>query len=140
MLVPSDVRRQLVPERDGEALYLVMGTDGRLCMYPELHYEELATRDPSELTPDLDTLAYIRMNVGTATKIEVDKQGRVLLPDRVLKRARIDKEVTLVGAIDHLELWQRSDWQAYRDELDTRRAELSLKARQARRTSPPKED
>jgi MraZ protein len=134
LLVPSDVRKQIDPARDGEAFFLVIGTDGRLCLYPERHYEALVSRDPSELTPDLDTLAYDRMNLGMASRIEWDKQGRVLLPDRVLKRAGVGKDVTLVGVRDHLELWQRSEWEAERDALENRRAELALKARQARQT------
>ena len=41
MLVPSDVRKQLDPDEDGEAFFLVFGTDGRLSLYPERHYEVL---------------------------------------------------------------------------------------------------
>ena len=134
MLIPADVRRQLDPERDGEAFFVISGTDGRLCLYPERHYEALVSRDLTELTPDLDKLAYDRMTLGMASRVEWDKQGRVLFNERVLKRAGIGKEVTLVGCNDHLELWPRADWQAEREALETRRQELALKARQSRQT------
>ena len=101
-LVPSEVRKKLDPERDGEAFFLVTGRDGRLWLYPERHYELLVSRDPSELTPSEDTLAFDRLMLGLASRVEWDKQGRVLLPDKALKRAGIGKEVTLVGARDHL--------------------------------------
>jgi len=136
MLVPLAVRKKIDPERDGEGFYLVFGDGGRLFLYPERYYEQLVSRDPRELTPDEDTLAYDRLNLGLAETIEWDKQGRVLLPDWMLKDAGVGREVTLVGVRDHLELWDRSDWEAERKKLDARRAELSLKARQARQTPP----
>jgi len=132
MLIPSDIRRQLVPDRDGEAFFLVYGVDGRLWLYPERVYEQLVSRDPSELTPDEDSLAYDRWNLGMAGRIEWDKQGRVLFPEKFLKRSGLGKDVTLVGVRDHLELWSRSDWEVERETLNARRAELALKARQAR--------
>jgi MraZ protein len=139
MLVPSDIRRQLDPGRDGEAFFIVFGVDGRLWLYPERYYEQLVSRDPSELTPDDDSLAYDRWNLGMAGRIEWDKQGRVLFPDKFLKRSGVGKEVTLVGVRDHLELWSRGDWEVEREALAARRAEVALKARLARQ-APSKEE
>ena len=136
ILVPSEVRKKLDPERDGEAFFLVTGRDGRLWLYPERHYEQLVSRDPSELTPSEDTLAFDRLMLGLASRVEWDKQGRVLLPDKALKRAGIGKEVTLVGARDHLELWNRADWESEREQLETRRRDLVEKIRRERETPP----
>jgi MraZ protein len=136
ILVPSEVRKKLDPERDGEAFFLVTGRDGRLWLYPERHYEQLVSRDPTELTPSEDTLAFDRMMLGLASRVEWDKQGRVLLPDKALRRAGIGKEVTLVGARDHLELWSRSDWESYAQQLEARRPDVVEKIRQARQNPP----
>ena len=136
ILVPSEVRKKLDPDRDGEAFFLVTGRDGRLWLYPERHYELLVSRDPSELTPSEDTLAFDRLMLGLASRVEWDKQGRVLLPDKALKRAGIGKEVTLVGARDHLELWNRADWESEREQLETRRRDLVEKIRQERDKPP----
>jgi len=137
ILVPSEVRKKLDPERDGEAFFLVTGRDGRLWLYPERHYELLVSRDPSELTPSEDTLAFDRLMLGLASRVEWDKQGRVLLPDRALRRAGIGKEVTLVGARDHLEIWNRSEWETERDQLEARRRDLVEKIRHDREKPTP---
>jgi len=137
MLVPSEIRKQIDSQRDGEAFFLVMGVDGRPWLYPERYYEQLVSRDPGELTPTQDVLDYDRMNLGMASRLEWDKQGRVLFPDKVLKRSGIAKEVTLVGNRDHLELWDRSQWEAERERLSARREEIALRIRQARRAEPP---
>jgi len=135
MLVPSDVRRQIDSTRDGEAFFCVFGVDGRPWLYPERHYEELVSVVPSELTPDADSLAYDRMNLGMASRIEWDKQGRILFPEKFLKRSGVGKDVTLLGVRDHLELWARADWEAEREALNARRAEIALRNRTAKR--PP---
>ena len=137
ILVPSEVRKKLEPERDGDAFFLVTGRDGRLWLYPERYYESLVSRDPADLLPSKDTLDLDRMLLGLATRIEWDKQGRMLLPAAQLKRAGIGKEVTLVGVRDHLELWARKDWETERERLEARREDVIEKIRRERQLNTP---
>ena len=52
------------------------------------------------------------------------------MPEKALRRASIEKEVTLIGSRDHLELWNRADWEARHEELLKRSAEIFARARQ----------
>jgi MraZ protein len=132
MLVPSEVRKSIDPERDGEAFFLVMGVNRVPWLYPERYYEQLVSRDPGDVTPDEEKLAFDQMNFAMASRLEWDKQGRVLIPDKTLKRTGTGKEVTLIGVRDHLELWNRSDWEARREQLLNRSSEVARLAKQAR--------
>jgi len=132
MLVPSDIRKQINPGRDGDAFFLVPGVNDRPWLYVERYYEELVNRQRRELTPDEDQLAYDRMNLAMAFRLEWDKQGRILFPEKWFKRAGISRDITLIGSADHLELWNRSDWEVERELLNAKRAEIALKVRQAR--------
>jgi MraZ protein len=132
MLVPSEVRRAIDPERDGEAFFLIMGINRVPWLYPERYYESLVARDPGEMTPGEDALAYDQMNFAMASRLEWDKQGRVLFPEKTLRRTSLGRDVTLIGVRDHLELWNRSDWENHREALLARSAEIALKAKQAR--------
>lgn len=116
-LIPAEIRKKMDPERDGQAFFLVIGPDKRPWIYPERFYESLVSAEPAELTPGRDRLAYDRRVFGTAAFLEPDKQGRVLIPDAVRKRTALDKEVTLVGVRDHLEIWNRPEWEAERERL-----------------------
>ena len=129
LLIPSDHRRKIVPQRDGDAFYLVEGVNDKLWLYPELYYDSLTTQQQNELMPDEDALAYDHWNLGSAERIEWDKTGRILIPENYLKNARLGKEVMLVGARDHLELWNRSDWSRYLESLRQRKAEIAVKNR-----------
>ena len=45
--------------------------------------------------------------------MELDSQGRLLLNERLRKRAGLKEDVTLVGVRDHIELWNTPDWEQY---------------------------
>jgi MraZ protein len=136
--IPSEVRKQLNPERDGSAFFLIVGINRKLWFYADKYYESLVSEQKQEVTPGEDALLFDQMNFSMADKREWDTQGRIVVPDKLLKRTGTNKEVTLIGARDHLELWNRADWEAWELELDRRRADIAQNARQARQT-PPRE-
>ena len=49
---------------------------------------------------------------------ELDKQGRIVIPRRLLERAGIGREVTVAGVYDHLEIWDRADWREQLHEVE----------------------
>jgi MraZ protein len=69
--------------------------------------------------------------------LETDNQGRILLPDRLLKRAGIEKEVTLIGVQDHLELWNRRDFEEFENSQWEHLAENRARALQELRAFAP---
>jgi MraZ protein len=136
LLIPSEIRRQLEPERDGDAFFVIVGTNRKLWFYSEKYYYELVSRQRTEAIPDLDLLSFDQSTFARASRVEWDKQGRVVVPDKTLKKTETNKEVTLIGVRDHLELWNRADWEAWEEELDRRQVEIALKAKQARQMLP----
>ena len=132
MLVPAEIRKALIPERDGEAFFLVTGVNRILWLYPEKYYEELVAQYPIDILPGLEGLEFDQSHFAMANRLEWDKQGRVLIPDKTLRRIGLNREVTLIGVRDHLELWDREAWNVHREGLLNRQAEVALKARQAR--------
>jgi MraZ protein len=133
LLVPSEIRKQLEPDRDGDGFFLIVGINRKPWLYASKFYEQLFLQQLSEITPGEEALMFDQMNFAMASRIEWDNQGRVVLPDKTLKRTETTKDVTLIGARDHLELWNRADWEAWEIELDRRRAEIAQKAKQARK-------
>jgi len=135
LLTPAEVRRS-IPSEHGESFYLIMGINRVPWLYCERYYEELVMQVPTEMIPGEDMLAFDQMVFGMASKLAWDKQGRIVIPDRMVKRAGLGKDVTLVGVKDHLELWPRAAWEARREELEKRALEVFARARQARQGPP----
>jgi MraZ protein len=130
MLVPAEIRRAIDPETDGEAFFLVPGVNGRPWLYPERPYEQFALRSVSEIAPEEDLLAFDMVNFAMATRLEWDKQGRILIPEKVLRKSGLGREVTVLGVKDHVEIWNRSDWEQQEQELDRTRPEIAMRGRQ----------
>jgi MraZ protein len=137
--VPSDIRKAINPQIYGDAFFLIGGINQVPWLYPERYYEDLVTQVTPEITPGEDLLAFDQINFALATKLPLDDQGRLSFREKTMKRTRINREVTLIGVRDHLELWNRADWETRREFLEARASEIALRAKQARQ-SPKKPD
>lgn len=113
ILVSNKLRNQIDVDKHGGSFYLVLGANGILCLYPEKYFEQVALAAASESTPPDESVAFERMSFALASKMELDRQGRLLLNERLRKRAGLKERVTLVGVRDHIELWNSEDWQRY---------------------------
>lgn len=133
LLIPADIRKAIQPDVHGEAFFLIVGINKVPWLYPERYYEQLVSETtPSEITPGEDLLAFDQMNFAMASRLPWDKQGRLLIPDKTLRRTGLGREVTLIGVRDHLQLWNRADWDNRRQALEARASEIALRAKQAR--------
>ncbi len=130
MSIPSQIRHQMDPERDGTRFYLVPGArPGTLSLFPEHAFRRRQQSWPSPEIPHEDLLNYSQVFFSMATLLEVDKQGRVLLPDRPLGHVGIGREVYITGAGDHLDLWNKADYERFFEENWSRYADLQHRAR-----------
>lgn len=112
LLIPAEVRKQLSTERDGDAFFLVVGTERKIWFLPEKLYYSYSHQSPGSMTPSADALKFNRAYFANAARAEWDKQGRLVVPERLLQRTNTGREVTLIGIGDRLELWNRSEWEA----------------------------
>ncbi|HOO16352.1 MAG TPA: hypothetical protein PLU99_04510 [Phycisphaerae bacterium] len=131
--VPFNIRRKL----DEHSFYALPGGRPRtLALYPESYFEKLRPVPPVESLSDT-TQAWRQFEYSQCALLETDNQGRILLPDRLLKRAGIEKEVTLIGVQDHLELWNRRDFEEFENSQWEHLAENRARALQELRAFAP---
>ena len=113
VLVSNKLRNQIDSEEHGTNFYLVLGSNGILCLYPERYFEQIALSvAPGEAAPD-EAVAFERMSFAMASRVELDGQGRLLLNDKLRRRAGLKDQITLVGVRDHIELWNSESWEQY---------------------------
>jgi len=53
-----------------------------------------------------------------SSECETDRQGRININQELRAYAHLEKDVYVIGAGDHLEIWDKAAWDSYRDELD----------------------
>ena len=77
----------------------------------------------------LQVLEYERLFFSLARRVELDKQGRVRLPDALLSMVDVDRDVVLIGVKDHLEIHDRNAWYDHRKNLLADRPQLLMNPR-----------
>ena len=126
VLISNKLRNQIDAEKHGSNFYLVLGSNGILCLYPEKYFERIAFaiapgKPPSggsiqsamgRTAPD-EAVAFERISFALASKVELDNQGRLLLNESLRKRAGLKDQITLIGVRDHIELWNSENWEQY---------------------------
>ena len=132
--IPAQVRESLESAQQHRILYLVPGArTGTLSLYPASEFEQMVRYMDNEPIPDQDALTFQQLFYSMASRLEMDKQGRIVLPERILKRAGIGHEVMLTGAGSHLDLWNRTVYEEFLDKNWSRWAEIQQEARAASR-------
>lgn len=114
--IPNAIRSKMNEDTEGRSFYVVPG-DRRtiLYMFAERYYEELRKSRPLAERLSKEARDWLRFEASMTALVEPDAQGRIVLPDRLLKFAGLGKDVYLVGAIDHLELWSRAEYDSFHD-------------------------
>ncbi len=95
---------------------ITVDADHCLLIYPEPNWVEIERK--LERLPSFNPTArkLQRLYIGHAQDVEMDAQGRVLLPPSLRSFASLDKRVALVGQSNKFELWDEDAWVGRRDE------------------------
>ena len=136
LAIPKRIRDAMrvgpAPDEDEEkstgVVYVAPGTDGSLALYTEDAFSRLAEQLASSPPTGQDVRAFSRLFYSQAERVEIDRQGRIRIPPELAKLAQLDKEVVLVGVRDHLELWDKDRWEAYRANLAAQYDQLAERA------------
>ncbi len=116
--ISSALREQMVLEEDGRDFILVLGPDRHLWLYPDLYYRRLAATLKRSLLPSREHRK-IDLFFAMARVVKPDGQGRIVLPEKSMKRAVVADRITLAGNDDHIEIWPTDEWERrVEEELD----------------------
>jgi MraZ protein len=104
--VPARFRDRLSGE-----LILTRGNDGCLYLFTEESWEPLAAKLNALPTGDEDARNLRRAVFSSAEPVELDKQGRVIIPDHLRQYAGISSDVSIIGLGEYIEIWDTQSWQ-----------------------------
>lgn len=111
--VPVKFREQL---RKGSVV--TKGLDTCLVLYPMEEWEQLASKLSKLPISQSNTRAFSRFVLSGAMDVDVDKQGRVVIPDYLREYAHLQKKAVIVGLYNRVEIWDEAQWQAYRQKTE----------------------
>jgi MraZ protein len=110
MALPKRIRDQL---GQPETLFVTPGPDQCLWVYTQHGLEQLAERLDQAPATDAEARVFRRLYFAQMESVDLDRSGRILIPERLGQFAGLQHEVVLIGVRDHLELWDAARWQQY---------------------------
>jgi MraZ protein len=112
--IPSQFRNAMEAEGEGAAVYVMLGERRHtLSLVTEGQFAELCQRVRTESMPGDDSLDFEQRFYSTTARVEMDKQGRVVLPEYLTSMARIGGEVVLAGAKYRIDIWRKEDFSTF---------------------------
>lgn len=100
LTVPSKFRESL-----GLQFVVTKGLDGCLYAYPMEEWKKIETKFSETPLTSKDARKFSRFFFASACEMEIDKQGRVLIPQNLRDYAGLLKDVTLAGMLNRIEIW-----------------------------------
>lgn len=109
LALPSKFRKEL-----GRKIVITRGLDKCLFVYPLKTWQILAEKLGTLPMGESGTRSFVRLMLAGAVDLDVDVQGRVLLPDYLKEYAGLNKNVVVAGLFNRLEVWDEAKWGSYK--------------------------
>ena len=116
MAIPARYRDKIASSCDGLLVATIDTEERCLLLYPLQEWEEI--QEKIESLPSFNPAArrIQRLLIGHATDLDMDGNGRLLLPAPLREYAELDKKIVLLGQGQKFEIWSESRWLATREE------------------------
>lgn len=126
LIIPSKFRESL-----GETFVVTKGMDGCLFVYDNQEWKLFEEKLKTLPLTNKEARKFVRFFLAGAAEVEVDKQGRILLPLGLREYAGLEKDVVLIGVGGRVEIWSRERYEAAAayedmDEIAEHMSELGL--------------
>jgi len=94
------------------------GLDNCLFLYTKKEWQKLAEKLANLPFAPANTRAFARLMLAGAMDVNMDKQGRIILPDYLREFAGLKKEIIVAGLYSRLELWNATKWNEYKKKTE----------------------
>ncbi|MDD4477274.1 MAG: division/cell wall cluster transcriptional repressor MraZ [Patescibacteria group bacterium] len=122
--IPVKFRRELV-----KGAVVTHGLDNCLFLYTKANWEKWAEKLAS-LNISQDSRAFSRLMLAGAMEVEIDKQGRAVLPEYLRRYAGLKKNVIVAGLYNRVEIWDEEKWNKYKTQTESKSNDIAEKMAQ----------
>ncbi|MFH1175219.1 MAG: division/cell wall cluster transcriptional repressor MraZ [bacterium] len=122
LAVPAKFRKFL-----SKGAVVTRGLDNCLFLYPIDEWKNLAGKISSLPLGQANTRAFSRLMLAGAMDAELDKQGRIIIPDYLRKFGKISKKVVLAGLYNRIEIWDEAEWEKFKANTEKESVDIAEK-------------
>jgi MraZ protein len=113
--------RLMIPARYRELLaagaFITQGFDKCLMVMTDVHFQEVYDRINAMNMADPDARLLRRLILSNAYSVEIDRVGRILVPQNLRQVIGLDGEAIVAGQGEYFEVWAPADWNKQMDQL-----------------------
>ena len=118
--IPAKFRVNLV-----SGCVVTRGIDNCLFVYPQAEWEKMAQRLANLPISQKNSRAFSRLMLAGAMELEIDKQGRVVLPKYLRDYAGLKGKAIIAGLYNRLEIWDSGKWSRYKSHAESSSADIA---------------
>ena len=120
--IPSKLRKELI-----NGGVLTRGLDNCLFIFSTKDWEQMADKIKSLPLSQANSRAFSRFMLAGAMDVEMDSQGRILIPEYLRKYGSLTKKIVLAGVYNRLELWDEKNWEIYKQKTEKESGDIAEK-------------
>lgn len=122
MAIPAKFR-----DKVSAGAIITRGLDNCLFVFNNKDWEVLAQKLIALPLAQANSRAFVRLMLAGAMDVELDTQGRILIPDYLRKYAELKKQVIVAGLYNRIEIWDSAKWQQYKQKTESASEEIAEK-------------
>lgn len=130
----DDKKRLAIPAKFRHALgkkaVITRGLDNCLVIYPLEEWQKLAKKLENLPSAESDARAFARIMLAGAVDCELDKLGRILIPDYLKDYAFLKKNVAINGLSNRIEVWEEARWKEYKEKTEKQIGDMAQRLKE----------
>lgn len=120
LIIPVKFRAAL-----SEGVVVTRGLDGCLWLYPKSGFQKLAENISKLPITQANSRNFSRLMLSGAMDLELDKIGRVVLPNYLKEYSSIKNQVVMAGVYDRIEIWPADVWNKFKGDMEEKSTEIA---------------
>ena len=114
LALPAKLRKEI----SGDRLVLAIGFEECILGFEEKKWEEATEADLATALSDKQGRDLRRKMFSQAEVVELDSQGRIVVPESLINDRELKEDIVVIGAGDHFEIWNKKQWEDYRLQME----------------------
>ena len=113
--IPAKMRKSMSPQAD-ETFTITRGFEDCIFLYPKDEWVEIEEEIDDLNMYDREVRNFVRIIMRWANEVSLDGQGRISIPNPLLDFAELDGSALIIGAFNHIEIWNPEEFDGYLNE------------------------
>jgi len=122
LALPAKFRKEL-----GKTIIITRGLDNSLVVYPSKEWQMVSDKLGKLPASQLEARGFARIMLAGAMAVELDRLGRILIPEYLKTYANLKKNVVICGLYNRLEIWESRNWETYKKKVEKEVGDFAAK-------------